>query len=161
MYDANLFEHPMSAHYREVAQRASAYKNPRWQYFYDYVCAAFSYLALKCEIAEKLQPAYKSGDSATLAVIKDDLLPRLIALTDQLHECHRVAWFKECRAANWQGVDIRYAGVKARCTTAIMRLSDYLSGEIREIDELEEQRYKKGTSGFDSYMRIVSPTRTL
>lgn len=161
MYDTHLYRHPMSAHYSAVAKKMSGYKNEKWNYIYEHAVNCFEYLALKCEIAEKIAPAYKSGDRDTLVRIKDELLPRLIEITERTHESHRAAWFAESKAANWQGLDVRYGGVASRCKTAIRRLDDYLSGKMDEIEELAEERLHKGTSGFDNYMRVSTPTQSI
>ena len=54
-------------------------------------------------------------------------------------------------------MDIRYAGVVARCETAQMLLEDYLSGKTEQIESLEEERLYKGLNGFVHYSSISSP----
>ena len=56
----------------------------------------------------------------------------------------------------WQNLDIRYAGVVARCDTAIEQITDYLDGKISKIEELEEERLNKWLSGFVQYSDIAT-----
>jgi hypothetical protein len=57
----------------------------------------------------------------------------------------------------WCNLDIRYAGVVARCETACFLLKRYLNGADERIDSLEELRLPKAIRGFNSYGRIATP----
>ncbi len=157
LYDSHLFEKPMSAHYRMAADEFSGKENKdRWGYLYEYAHKTFEYLAVKTEIAEKLYPAYHAKDTNILEDIKDRLLPILIEKTEALHKYHRAIWFKNNNVIGWQNMDIRYAGVASRAETAMLLLSDYLSGKIKKIEELEEKRLYKSLSGFTHYSRVAT-----
>ena len=157
LYDLNLFEKPMSEHYKYSAEIFKDKENKdRWGYLYEYAFRTFDYLATKTEIAEKLYPAYHSKDKATLMEIKDSLLPLLAKKTKALHEVHREAWFKNNNVIGWQNMDVRYGGVITRCETAILLLEEYLNGNTEKIEELEEKRLRKGLSGFIHYSGIAT-----
>jgi len=160
-YDALLYKRPMSAHYRAAAEKYSAYRGGKWEYLYRYVNSTLEYLAVKCEIAENIAPAYKAGDKNTLKRIADELLPKLVELAERTHEAHRDAWLRDNKTSNLAAVDIRYAGVAARAKTASMLLNQYLAGEIDAIEELAEERLEIGISGFMNYNRIATPTQSL
>ena len=160
-YDKLLYERPMSAHYKKAAQRYSRYGGGRWDYLYKHAKNVLEYLAVKCEIAENISPAYKSGDKEMLERIANELLPKLIELTNRTHESHRYAWMLDNKTSNFAAVDIKYAGVAARCQTAIILLKNYLSGEIDAIDELGEERLPCETHGFMNYQQIATPTRQI
>jgi hypothetical protein len=70
-------------------------------------------------------------------------------------------WFKDNKAMNFAGIDIRYAGVAARCESAIMLINAYLDGKISEIEELREERLDAGIHGFMNYNAIATPVRRL
>ena len=53
-------------------------------------------------------------------------------------------------------MDIRYAGMAARCETAVLLLSEYLDGKRDRIESLEEARLPKGSSGFMHYANIAT-----
>jgi hypothetical protein len=69
--DEYLQNHPMSAYYGQTAEKFAEFaaRDSKWQGHYAYIETIFRYLTLKCEIAEKLEPAYKAKDNALLAKI--------------------------------------------------------------------------------------------
>lgn len=157
LYDSRLFEKPMSEHYAYCTQLMKAYKGGEWGYLYDLAQKVFDFLAIKTAVAEKLVPAYKSGDKKTLSLIAKKLLPTLKKKTQAVHKAHKVAWFNTYKEFGWCNLDIRYAGVEARVDTAIERLNKYLKGELTVLETLEEERLYKGLNGFVWYCQIASP----
>ncbi|MBO5369855.1 MAG: family 20 glycosylhydrolase [Clostridia bacterium] len=156
-YDANLFGQPMSEHYRNCRDEMKQYVG-KWDYLYDFAVKVFDYLAIKCEIAEKLYPSYQSGDKQTLKHISDKLLPSLKEAVIAVHSAHRKLWFKSCKTIGWSGLDLRYGGVVNRCDTVKMILDNYLSGASDFVEELEIPRYKRAVNGFAPYYQIMIPT---
>ena len=71
---------------------------------------------------------------------------------------HRDIWFKHCKAFGWLNLDVRYAGVIARCDTAILLLSSYFNGDIDKIEELEEERLYKAPAAFggNHYSKVAT-----
>ncbi len=161
LYDEALVRRPMSAHYKAVAKKYAAYNGGKWDYLYEYARLVFEYLAIKTDIAEKLHPAYQAGDKATLKNIADELLPALIEATKKTHAMHRKVWLRDNKSSSFASIDIKYAGVVARCETAIILLNSYLNGEISVIEELAEERLSKGYSGFMAYRRFATPTQLI
>ena len=162
LYDHTLFMRPMSEHYYIQSSRMRSFaskegKSGRWFYLYDYANSVFEYLALKCEIAEKLVPAYKADDVATLKAIVEVFLPKLKKKTALLHKKHKAIWFETNKIIGWSNMDVRYAGIVARCDTAIELIGRYLRGEDKVIEELEEERLYKSLSGFIPYSSIATP----
>lgn len=160
MYDTYLFEKPMSKHYSYYAKKFEEVPQDRWSDLYAYANKVFEYLALKCEIAEKLVPSYKSGDKERLTDIAYRLLPQLKNSIQEVHNAHRLLWHNRNKPFGWCNMDVRYAGVAARCDTAIMRLDAYINGQLKELTELDEIRLKKGLSGFVKYSGIANPIGT-
>ena len=158
LYDYDLYRRPMSEHYKKSHEYYSHYSGGRWDYMYKYVDLTLELLAVKCEIAEKIRPAYVSGDRETLAAIKDELLPRLLILTDKVHAANKDAWLRDAKTSNLHILDIRYGGMKERIKTAMDLIGKHLSGELEVIDDLAEPRLKSRYFGFDNYMKIASPT---
>lgn len=161
LFDTHLFEHPMSGHYaacatamREVA--ATRVDDP-WNGLYVQAHRIFDYLAVKTLIAERLHPAYAAGDRDTLAEIANTLLPLLQTKMRTVHMTHRDLWMRNCKDVGWCILDIRYAGVVARCDTAIMLINQYLNGEIDHIDALEEVRLHHNLRGFSHYGAMATP----
>ncbi len=157
LYDTHLFAQPMAAHYAACAQRMKNAPADRWQGLYKHACRVFDYLAVKCLVAETLWPAYQEGNRKALRNIADTLLPLLLEKTQAVHEGHRDLWLDRMKATGWCNLDIRYAGVAARCRTAKLLLDRYLAGEDAVMEELEEMRLHKGLNGFIEYSKIASP----
>ena len=139
--------------------KASLQKNEgsRWEYLYNFAYLVFDYLSAKTAVAERIVPAYNAGDRDTLAVIARDELPALIAKTEAVHEAHREMWFDGRNVIGWCNLDIRYAGVAARCKTAKLLLERYLDGKIDAISSLAETRLEKKPSGFSHYSDMATP----
>ena len=157
LFDTHLFRTPMSAHYRDAAERMTKAKDTKWTYLYNLAYSVFDYMSVKCEIAEKLVPAYKANDKDTLRHISTDLLPLLKDKTDAVHRAHKDAWFASNKVIGWANLDVRYGGVKERCMTAKELIDGYLDGKYDKLDELEETRLEKGLSGFTHYSRVATP----
>lgn len=161
-YDALLYERPMSAHYKTSADAYSKYiTGGKWDYLYKHVKNLFEYLAVKCEIAEKIAPAYKANDKNTLKQIAEKLLPSLIEKTKTVHKSHKDVWFRDNKSSNFASIDIRYGGVCARAETAIMLINGYLEGKIDKIEELAEERLPISISGFMSFMKVSTPSQVI
>ena len=156
LYDTHLFARQISGHYAAYAEKMKTYTG-KWGYLYDFAAKVFDYLAIKTLIAENLVPAYKAGDRAKLAEISELLLPVLRENTLELHKAHKDIWFKEYKIVGWANLDVRYAGVVARCDTAKMLIDDYLGGKTDTIEELEVERLDKVVRGFNLYSQIATP----
>ena len=155
-YDENLFRQPMAEHYKECAEEMSAYSG-KWDYLYDFAEKVFNYLAVKCEIAEKLYPAYQAKDTSTLKAISETLLPKLKAELLNVYTTHRDMWFKSYKTIGWSGLDLRYGYMINRCDTSKIILDNYLNGKTDFIEELEIPRYYRDVSGFSKFPHITFP----
>ena len=157
LYDYKLFKEGMSEHYARCAElfRDKA-KLDRWGYLYEYAYRVFDYLAEKCYIAERLVPAYKADDKATLAELCNVRFPLLKEKTSAVHKVHKATWFSTNKIIGWQNMDVRYGGVVSRCDTAIELLGEYLRGERDTMEELDEERLHKHYNGFIHYSGIAT-----
>ncbi len=161
LYDTHLFAYPMSGHYAACADKMQAFaaenKESKWHYLYDFAYRVFTYLATKTQIAERLQPAYLAGDKAALAELAGTLLPLLKEKVQAVHKAHKAIWMAHNNMIGWCNLDIRYAGVAARCDTAIELINAYLAGEIPAIESLAETRLEKRVGGFSHYSDMATP----
>lgn len=159
LYDSHLEGRPVSPHYGEAAKRMAVYAEGEgeWQSLYAFAAMVFDYLAVKSLIAENLRPAYLRGDRALLSEIAEILLPALKESVIRVHKAHRDLWMDRNKIIGWQNLDIRYAGVAARCDTAKLLIERYLAGEDETMAELEEPRLHKPLDGFVQYSAIATP----
>ncbi len=165
LYDTHLLERPLSGHYAECEKRMQAFaeagKDTPWSYLYDFAQLVFCYLATKTQIAERLYPAYHTGDKQTLEEIANTLLPELKQAVIAVHKAHKAMWFAQNNKIGWANLDVRYGGVAARCDTAMELLQAYLLGEIDTIESLDEVRLEKSLGGFVHYSDIVTPNEKI
>lgn len=154
LYDSHLFKAPMSGHYAAACAAMKGYGG-EWAELYRFAESVFDYLAVKCLIAENLVSAYKQEDREKLAELKG-LLAILVEKTKAVHKLHKVLWFSRNKVLGWSNMDIRYAGVVARCETLAERLEAYLNGSVSVLEELEEPRLDKIYRGFNAYSQIVT-----
>ncbi len=157
LYDTHLFNEAMSGHYGDAKKKMQKASGGRWEYLYRFAELVFEYLEKKTYIAENLVPAYKSGDKAMLERMARELLPSLKETAQKVHKAHKKMWYEHNNIIGWPNMDIRYAGVAARCDSASELLLDYLEGRIDSLTELEEKRLDKGLSGFIHYSWVSTP----
>ena len=160
IFDEKLFRTPYSAHYKMMAEEYEKYidRKDEWLWLYEYCHAIFTYLYNKCYIAERLAPAYKSGDKETLQNLLDKHLPELENNVLELSRTHYVHKDRFMRPFGTEVSDKMYGTVLMRTRYAIHRLTDYLSGKIDTLPELEEPRLDEGAAawgyGFDNLAQI-------
>ena len=159
LYDTHLIGKNMSGHYAAYAARIGEKvltSSDEWGYLYKMAADVFDYMAIKALIAENLVPAYKAGDKDKLREICDTLIPQLREKAIKAHSAHKAAWFRTNKVLGWANMDIRYAGVVARCDTARALISDYLDGRLDTLEELDEERLDKNLNGFAAHWRIAT-----
>ena len=83
---------------------------------------------------------YKDGNREGLKYERDNTLPLLYERMCELRRLHRRHFFDEYKAIGWEILDIRYGGAIMRIDTAMLRIDDYLNGDISSIEEFEEER---------------------
>ena len=157
LFDTYLFEKPMSSHYAKYAEIFKEAKEDSFKDLYDFAYKVFDYLAIKTLIAENLQPAYKQGDKQKLKEISDVLLPLLKRKTEYVYKAHKNLWLSHYKSLGLSNLEVRYAGVMARCVTAKEFIDAFLEGKLECIEGLEQTRLKKPQSGFIQYAAISSP----
>ena len=157
LHDLALYQKPMSAHYeRAAAVLRSHITHGEWDGLYEHAALILELLAEKTYIAERLRPAYQAGDTETLSLLARVHIPELGRLAERVRVTHRARWFESLKTIGWANMDIRYAGMAARCETAVLLLREYLDGKRDKIESLEEERLPKGAHGFMRYAGIAT-----
>ncbi|HEX2985634.1 MAG TPA: beta-N-acetylhexosaminidase [Caproiciproducens sp.] len=117
-----------------------AQKGGQWTYIYNNIANLCSVLSLKSEMGIRLKEAYDKKDNRVLSEIAYQELPELSKRVKGFHESLRTAWMKENKPFGMDVEDIRIGGVMARIDSAVLTLTDYLTGKIPVIEELEQER---------------------
>lgn len=141
--------------------KEKAQKSPRYGYIFENLSNLSNVLAVKCDLGIRLRKAYKENDKKKLQELLSDfdvLLKRL----EVFRKSNEKQWMIECRPFGYEVLDGRLGFLKNRIITAQARVVDYLNGNIKQIEELEED-----TLPFDGrdddvcwnyWYRIVSPS---
>ena len=156
VFDAHLKERPMSEFYRENAQKMAQYHG-KFEDLYRCAQTVFEYLAVKTQIAETLVDAYKAGDKNTLSTICYDLLPVVKQKITEIRSMHFKLWRRNSKIFGWANKEYLYAGMAARCDTAMLLLDEYLTGKTHRIEELDEPHLSKPLNAFYGCSGIATP----
>lgn len=142
LFDKHVEKGVYSEHYRKTADKLydAAKRNPQWKYLFETQANLCEVLEIKSEIGIDLKAAYDSGDRDELMIIANETLPELLARVDDFYESFRAQWNTENKIFGLDMSEIRIGGLKMRIEAAIRRITEYLRGQIKSIDELEEER---------------------
>ncbi len=154
LFDFDLRGKDFYNHYNVLKDKflVSSEKYPEYAHIFKFYYNVANVLKNKAEIGIRLKDAYDAKDKEKLS----ELLGVLSELYDDmkaLRLAHREYFCEEYKPIGWDVLDIRYGGAIMGIDTAIKRISDYLSGEIDNIDELMEERLP---DWFVNYKNIAS-----
>ena len=148
LLDADLGSFDFAPHYTALAGRlrGDAQRNPRYADMFLFYAELAGALAMKAPLGRALHAAYRAGDRAALAQLRDSLLD-VKAQLERLRLAHRAHFFTEYKPIGWEVLDIRYGGAIMRLDTAKARLDAYLSGQLDRLEELCEERLSFSGNG--------------
>ena len=148
--ERDMLENPRDSYYRSAAEYLQPFAEraagTSLDYFYSYAYEIFALMTAKCEIIEKLGPAYRKGDLATLREILDKALPEYLTHLESLSLAHGTHKDRYLKAYGGKKYDIFYGSRKERARVVMRRLRGYLDGTINLLQELDGERleYKGG-----------------
>ena len=119
---------------KEVSQRAGDYA-----YLFETQAQLNELLALKIEATSGIQRAYREGDKVRLKDIADKNLPLLYQKVEEFSEQFSRQWQQENKIFGLDTIDIRFGGLLKRIKRAQERLEQYISGQIKHVEELEQE----------------------
>ena len=142
LYDAEVIGIPMEEHYKLYAKKfeKSANGSELRNLIFSVPAQLSKVLSVKSELGLKLKKAYDENDRDMLSKIANTDLVWLKKEVNTLREEHRRVYFECNKPFGFDLVDIRYGGVITRLDTAIVRIKDYLDGNIDCIEEIEQER---------------------
>ena len=112
--------------------------HPEFGYMYDTQFKLCRALELKAELSYNLKVAYKAGNKEYLAEAADQIIPEIIARINDFVEAYRKQWFYENKTFGFTNQEVRIGGQLARLNAAILRLKEYVNGDVDRIEELEQ-----------------------
>lgn len=140
LFDKNFSAIDLKSHYKNISEKLKRLeKQGNLEYIFDYHRQLVKVLYQKCDVGIRLTDAYKNNDTEMLNVISNELLVLLDEIK-KLHEMSADIWYKNNKAFGFQAIDFRLGGIEARIKRCKKRVSQYIKGEIAEIEELTEER---------------------
>jgi hypothetical protein len=139
--------------------------NNEWEFVFKMPAKLCSVLSIKSTLGVEIKKLYDMKDMEALKVIVQEKLPELYNRVNDLRLAHREQWFYTYKPFGWEIIDIRYGGLLARVNTAIHRITQYVNGDIKKLEELEEERMyfdlgdmsmEQGFGSCNQYHRIIS-----
>jgi hexosaminidase len=139
--------------------------NNEWKFVFKMPAKLCSVLSIKSTLGVEIKKLYDMKDMEALKVIVQEKLPELYNRVNDLRLAHREQWFYTYKPFGWEIIDIRYGGLLARVNTAIHRITQYVNGDIKKLEELEEERMyfdlgdmpmEQGFGSCNQYHRIIS-----
>ena len=114
------------------------YQNTKFGYLFTNQLNLCKVLSKKAHLGIDLRRDYKANNKAGL---KEDLskLKELLPLIEEFYNSFNYQWHLENRANGFDVQDIRIGALEKRIKVAIKKLSDYLEGKTKVIEELEEE----------------------
>lgn len=158
----------LDTYYSECLERISSYKGEAFKELNDFYKSLAMSLSYKANIGNKLYAAYRASDKEELIRIKDEVLPKLILSLRELISAHRTVWNLYNKPYGFEVIRRYYTAVMADAEDTLETLADYLTGRIRAINQLEQDRlpyrhdFSHNDTGFISdisYSKISTVSR--
>lgn len=155
-------EKVMKEHYKNLQKLLDLKETEDIVMIYYKTLAAILYI--KANLSEEIKLAYKQKDKNGL---KKNIqsLSEIETLTNRLADLRAEIWMRDDKPFGYEVLDIRMAGVSARCKSARHRIQNYLDEKIDSIPELEaiilpvrteEMLQKEALHGYYIWDRIIS-----
>ncbi len=143
LMDKQISKLPLDEHYKKTTEKLATLKanDEMFSLCFDVIVKLSSLLENKASFGLRAKSAYDAGDKKALELLCKEC-DVIIEKTVLLKDAHRKAWMTFNNPFGFEVMDIRYGGIIARMETAKERLSDYLSGKIDSIGELEAERLR-------------------
>ena len=131
----------------------------------ELLCRVLEY---KADLGCRLRKAYKDSDKETLKNIADNEIPELLIILDSFYDAFRKQWMAESKSFGFEVQTVRIGGLKQRLSDIRRIITDYLSGDIPYIDELETKALPCGyglhgesvdNPEYNVYQKLVTTSR--
>ncbi|MHB1483459.1 MAG: family 20 glycosylhydrolase [Saccharofermentanales bacterium] len=142
LYDKHVKIGEYNSHYRLSKENLGklAEQNPQWSYIFENLANFCNVLEIKSDLGVRLKDAYDRKDKTELRKIMDSDLAELHDRIEIFYGFFYKQWKTENKIFGFEVQDMRIGGLLRRVETTVVRINEYLSGEIDKIDELEQER---------------------
>lgn len=130
-----------------------------FEYLFTTLSSLSDLLAMKYDLGIRTRKAYQKRDTEELG----EIVKRYIETEKRLdifYKNFKDMWFRENKPHGWEVQDIRLGGLARRIASCKERINAYISGEITDIPELEEEIHNyKGDLFRDKWQNIVTTSK--
>lgn len=140
LFDRNFENVALREHYEELEKQLVEMEAPK-ELATLFTCHKQLVMVLKqkCDMGNRIKKAYDADDRVLLLEISREL----IALDKNIEQFRKLRirlWFENNKPFGYEEVNNRLAALSATVRTASERIDDYLSGKIKRMEELEQER---------------------
>lgn len=141
LFDKHVIPQTYADHFRRCAEffAECVSRNPQWQVMFQTQVTLSRLLELKCEAGINIRSAYLNKDHELLAQYGQVILPELKQRAQQFISDYHAQWLDENKIFGLDVFDLRMGGLLRRIETATYRINSYLSGELTQLEELEQE----------------------
>lgn len=126
-------------YYTNLANELGEVEKSEYRYLFDTAKKLAEVLALKVNLGNITRSAYLKNDISELKKLADKY-DVLIKKIEDFHGTFEEQWMKEYKPHGFDVQDLRIGGLIQRIKSLKNRLNKYITGEIKNIPELEEER---------------------
>lgn len=139
LMDGNMDADTVAAAYRSNTERLQPLTgHPRWGYLFSTLYRLCDLLTDKSDLSVRIRRAYLAGNRAGLQEIAERNIPQILTKLDRLIDSFRQQWYRENKTFGFDIQEERLGGLRLRLQSATERLTRYLDGSIRQIEEFEQ-----------------------
>ena len=124
----------------KAKMKKNAETSKNYKDIFEYAYSLSNVLEIKADLGVRIKRAYDSGNKSELGKICNETLPELKNRVNEFKNAFRKLWFSYYKVFGYEVIDMRFGALLQRIETAELRISQYLSGEISEIEELVPKR---------------------
>lgn len=125
--------------FKEASEAMRTYKCDRWNVLYDYAADLLELVSIKCDLINKLQPAYSSKDMIYLNKAANELVPRTLTLLNSLRERRQDRWLTVQKPFGFGHINAHFGTAIAEMEYTRARLTSYVTGNVSSLEELEQE----------------------
>ena len=142
LFDLEAKKFDCKAHFLGQRDRLVTYlgKYPEFEKSLKFYISLCEMLSLKADFGLRLMEAYETQNTGELKRIVEEEIPAMLQKLEEMWENNRALWFERHQAFGFEVLERRYGCVQLRLKTTAYRVTEYLSGNISQIEELEEKR---------------------
>ena len=147
--DADLKDAELPEKYAEDAAVLRTVPQNRYSALFETQLCYAEALAVKADLSMRIKKAYRAGDKQALSDLVEEDFPQVRALLEEFHDAFRAQWMAYNKPFGFEVQDIRMGGLLQRLSTAAIRLTQYISGEVANLEELEQEDLTVGAKPTD------------